>query len=321
VRHQHRSAGRLHLPLRGISFRASLALSLLLATGLLFFGRAQTDVFERVRHAIEGVTGPFYEFVGPPIATARQTVSNMFRVFEVYRENDRLRAENAKLHAWRDKLTLLERENSRLAALLDLPLEPDIQYRTGRVIDDPGGPFVRTLRVNAGRRDGVVEGQAVVDDTGLVGRIVSAGASASRILLITDLNSNVPILIEPGSVRGMLIGQNDAPPVVAYLPKDHHVGVGSQVLTSGHGGFIPPNILVGEITAVHDDRATVRPASRFDRIVYVRVLEYHPPQQDVPYTTNGPPILSAHEKEMTSNTPQPNGEAATPAPAPQGVSQ
>ena len=77
--------------------------------------------------------------------------------------------------------------------------------------------------------------------TGLVGRIVAAGKYGSRILLITDLNSRVPVMIEP-QASGMLVGQNDGAPTIAYLGRDAHVSPGSEVVTSGSGGIFPPNI-------------------------------------------------------------------------------
>jgi rod shape-determining protein MreC len=346
------------VPLRGGNFRFSLIVYFVFATGLLFFGRAEAYVFERMRQVIDDATSPLYEFFGPPVDTARRAIANVFEIFSVYAENERLREENTKLKAWQERALTLEQQLAGYEALLDLPVDPDIAYRTGRVVNDPGGPFVRTLLINLGTNDGVAEGQAVVGAVGLAGRIVSAGPGASRILLVTDLNSRIPVKIVPrvpptdsGSPApppetpavssasgttaalmsapepsappseppdGLLIGENDAAPVVDFI----HAGPGTtitlspgdRVVTSGKDGLLPPHILVGVVKEVKGDRATIKLATNFDHLSYVRVLEYASPFAGVPRTGKGPALLNAHVAPVGAG-----GEAATvvaPAPAP-----
>lgn len=301
MRLHHGSPGRISYSAQGHSFRVSLIVSCVFALGLLFFGQAEAQVFERVRQAVENATNPFYEFVGPPIRSARDSIGGVFRVFEVYRENKILREQNAELVAWRNAALALERKLARYDALLEVPLEPDIQYRTARVVGDPGGPFVRTMRINLGRDDGVIEGQAATGADGLVGRVVSAGPHAARILLLTDLNSRVPVMLEPSGVRGMLIGQNDSLPIITYLPKDTEVEIGANIVTSGHGGVLPPGLPVGTVTSLSGKDAVVRPASRLDQVMFLRVLDYQSPHAQVPYSTSGPPILNAHQSAVSTN--------------------
>jgi rod shape-determining protein MreC len=351
------------VPLRGGSFRFSLLIYFVFATGLLFFGRAEAYVFDRMRQVIEDATSPLYEFFGPPVETARRAIANAFEIFSVYAENERLREENAELKAWQERALTLEQEVAGYEALLDLPVDPDIAYRTGRVVNDPGGPFVRTLLINLGTRDGASEGQAVVGAGGLAGRIVSAGPSASRILLVTDLNSRIPVKIVPrvpaaaspasspetpglssssGTTAaitpapeespqlseapdGLLIGGNDAAPVVDFIHTGPGMTItlypGDRVVTSGKDGLLPPHILVGVVKEVQGDRATVKLATNFDQLSYVRVLEYASPFAGVPRAGKGPQLLNMHEapasaggEASTANAPAQAPAAAKPQP-------
>src|SRR5580704_12656089 len=102
--------------------------------------------------------------------------------------------------------------------LLHFKTEPGIAYISARVIADTGGPFVRGLIVTAGKVDGVREGMAAMTGDGLIGRVIEAGDWSSRVLLITDLNSRIPVTVAGSGERAILAGDNSAMPKLVYLP-------------------------------------------------------------------------------------------------------
>ena len=135
--------------------------------------------------------------------------------------------------------------------------------------------------VNVPQDAGVEAGQAVVDDEGLIGRVVSAGATASRVLLLTDLNSRVPVRVEPGGYRAIAVGDNSRFPKIEFLPPEARLSPGDQIVTSGHGGLMPPDLPVGIVVMASDGSPRLQTNSEFDRTSAVRLLQYDFPTQQM----------------------------------------
>ncbi len=272
---------RVKLPFRVSSHRLSLVLTLTLAS-LLLVGRAESYLVDRTRQVMTDLSAPLLELASRPVAAARNFIASTDEYAYVFEENARLRAENEELRQWRERALALERRVGRFEALLDVAVEPSIGYATGRVIGDSGGPFVHAYIVNVPASDGAALGQAVLDDDGLIGRVVSAGSSASRVLLLTDLNSRVPVRVEPSGYRAIAVGDNSRFPKLDFLPPEAKLKAGDRIVTSGHGGLMPPDLPVGIVVFGGDGRARMQPHSEFDRTSAVRVLQYKFPTKVMP---------------------------------------
>ncbi len=277
---------RITLPFRVLSHRLSLTLFISLSVALLLLGRAEAYVFDEARTKVAEITAPVMELLSTPLAILREWVGDVRDYFNVYEENRRLKEENARLMAWKAAALRMEQTAARYEALLNVQLEPGIGYVTGRVIADSGGPFVNTYIVNAGREDGVTNGQAVVDTEGLIGRVIGTGEEASRVLLITDLNSRVPVLIEPSHYRAVMAGNNSAKPRLLYISDETEInsseqieiGPDERVITSGHGGMFPPGLPVGVVVQAGDGEFRVQPFADQGRVDFVRLLQFDFPQ-------------------------------------------
>ncbi len=262
-----------------ITHRVSLFVAVVIACAFLLFDRAEATIFERARQAAADALSPVFEVVSGPVSAVRDFLADIQGYLAVHEENARLRMENAELLAAQAQARDLRRRNERFAALLNVQVDPTIEYATGRVVADDGGPFRRTLVVNVGNNDGIGRGQAVVDEHGLVGRIVGTGGHSARILLVTDLNSRVPVYVEPGRRRAILSGDNSDMLRLEYLESDDGLLPGYEVVTTGEGGLIPPGIPVGIVAGELNGIWRVRSQTSFDSIDFVRVLRFDFPQQ------------------------------------------
>jgi len=280
------------LPFREFSHRISLVFMLTLAAALLLLGRAETYVFDRARQVVTDLAAPLLEVASRPVAATRRIIERTDEYAYVFDENERLRAENARLLAWKEEALKLQGKVARFEALLNVQVDPSIEYASGRVVSDSGGPFVETVLVNVGAEQGARSGQAVVDTDGLVGRLVSTGPKASRVLLLTDLNSRVPVVIEPAHYKAVLAGDNTDWPKLEYLAAQSAISPGDRVVTSGDGGLIPPGLPVGLVIQTSSGDLRVQTFSDRGRLDFVRVLQYEFPsrvkRQDPPDVLKGP---------------------------------
>lgn len=221
------------------------------------------------------VFAPVLAAVSAPVHVAANYVRAVSGLAEMQEENAALRAENARLREWHQTALQLETRNQSLQSLLNVAVDPQRTFVTARIIADSGNSYVRSILVLAGNDHNVVKGSPVLAAEGLVGRVIEAGNRAARVLLLTDINSRIPVLVEGKNWRAILAGTNGESPVLEHLPdealKDMQEGL--RVVTSGHGGLFPFGLPVGEIAKNEQGGWYVRPYADEERLVYVRIIE------------------------------------------------
>lgn len=265
---------RLAVPSGTLSQRIVLATLIMTAFGITLVGKAESVLFERLRAGVVDFVAPVMNAMSRPAATVADAIDGIAELGRLREENAKLRAQNERLLQWQTAGHKLSGENDRLRQLLRFVPESGVDFVTARVVGDSGGVFVRSIVVVAGARDGVARGQAAVTGDGLIGRVVSVGARSARILLITDLNSRIPVLFEESRERAILAGDNTAAPKISFLRHGARVNTGDRIVTSGHGGVLPPGLPVGIVSNVSGDEIHVRPFAELDRFEFVRVIAY-----------------------------------------------
>jgi len=256
--------------------RAFLGAAAALCLALFVLWRIDNPRVERLRMELADVMLPGMSWVAGPIELATAMVRDYRNFLDVYDQNRELRREIQRLRAWRETARALEEENAQLRALNHVRLAPRTVFVTGDVIADSGGPFSQTVMVNVGARDGVLDGSAAVDGSGLVGRVVGTGETAARILMLTDFSSRVPVMIRPSGRRAILAGDGAAAPRLEFVDAVDELRPGDQVETSGDGGVFPPGLPVGRIIAMPDGTLRAALSADYNRLEFVRVLRYQP---------------------------------------------
>jgi rod shape-determining protein MreC len=265
---------RLTAPLRLLAQRFTFLALAALSVGLMVLSKAETPIVDRVRTSVADAFVPILDALSRPVATVSEMTDRVSDLMNVYSENTRLREENERLLRWQMVAHNLESENRSLRDIVRFVPDAPVGFISARVVADAGGSFVRSVLVAAGSGDGAAKGQTAVTGDGLVGRVGEVGERSARILLLTDLNSQVPVVIETSRERAILAGDNSDRPKLLHIASTAHPQVGDRVVTSGHGGVFPPGLPVGVIVAVGDSGIRVKPYVEFHRLDHVRLIDY-----------------------------------------------
>jgi len=269
--------------------RATFLVALALSIGLLILGKIDARFNPEVQRSVVDIATPVAETVSTPIGWAADAVEGVRNLALSADQAAALQQENEQLRMLGPANQQLASENARLRAMFSLPPITENAGIVARSVTHPGSPFLWTVLLDAGQQQGVTLYQPVIDHTGVVGRILSVGETSSRALLITDMNSRVPVMIEETGDRAILEGDNSRTPVLAFLEAAHQVMPGYRVVTSGDGGVFPPLLPIGVVTSSNPGDLKVTLHADLSRLEYVQILSYEPalpPEQTSPEQTS-----------------------------------
>lgn len=244
------------------------------AGALILLGKVDAVLVERIRMQVSDPVAPLLDVLSRPADVAADRLDRARRWIDVAGENDRLRNERDELLRWRAAAKQLEAENAGLRRLLGYVPEPDATFRSARVIADSASVFAQSVMISAGSLAGIDKGQIVLDGRGLVGRVVGVSARAGRVLLLTDINSRVPVFVGKARIRAVLAGDNTERPKLVHVVPGETITPGDDVVTSGVAGGFPPGLPVGTVAEVDDRRASVALNADRDRLEYVRIADF-----------------------------------------------
>lgn len=271
---QHNREGLGRISDRRSSLIFFLAISFMMIIFSLYGARA--SVFEKARETLLDIAEPVLTFFNAPIRFVDHRIGNITDYFNVLEQNKQLRQENAELRIWVDEALTLRQQVNYFQKIFDVKFIDQAAYIDAQVMGEAGGPYQRAMIVNVGRNDGVEVGDAVADAAGLLGRIVTSGKSASRVLLLTDFSSRVPVFIEGASIEAIVAGQYLEKPELKFLSTRDlgEISTGMRIITSGAGGRLPRGMPVGEVAEVRGEKISVQLYTKYHEIDFVRVVDY-----------------------------------------------
>ena len=274
----------------------AVVVAAVVAVALLLSDRretVQTGAVGATRAVADMVDSPIGRAVSAPGRWTEQGADYVRDYFGAVSENRRLRAENAELRQWRSAAIALQDANTRYRALLGFQTNPPIPMTAAHVILDARGAFADTRLADAGKERGVQVGNPVMSERGLVGRVIGVTRGASRILLLSDVASRTPVLVDRTDARAILTGDASSTPKLEYLRGGDPIRDGDRILTSGDGGMIPRGLPVGTAVKGLDGAWRVRLDADETSIDFVRILLFKDFSQLVNQQELAQPVLPA----------------------------
>lgn len=265
---------RLSIPLRQALSRLTLPVLIAAAFGLMVLGKADTLLAERMRMALADTMTPLFALIAEPVMSAHRALADAEGLMTLRSENQQLRLDNEQLRRWQAVALALDAENATLKANLRWIPDPAPSFVTARVVADAGGVYARAVLLSTGPNHGLSKGQIALDERGLVGRVTEIGARSARVLLLTDINSRIPVTLETSRARAILVGTNGPRPRLLHWPEGVAPVEGERVVTSAEANAFPAGLPVGVVHYSATNAPEVETAARLDQLDIVRIFDY-----------------------------------------------
>ncbi len=264
----------LHLnQLKILAKKFALVILFVAAITLMLLNKSSAPLWEQTTGAAMGVSASIINVLVVPARLLAKGYDYLSELKRIKEDNRTLRLENKELKLLKDKYKALEIENKLLADLLNYVPLPEAGFISAKVVAEENDAFAHSL-VAYIEKKGAVKGDAVLSDSGVVGRVDKVANAYAKIILITDINSKIPVMVEGSRVRGILTGDNTVVPKLVFVPLDAEINVGDRIVTSGVSGVFPAGLPIGQVIAVTKNEIRVKPFALLDKLEYVKIVKY-----------------------------------------------
>ena len=255
---------------KGTQQRFSLLALLILSIILLFIEKIEAKPLDYLRSFVKDTIYRGSLIVSSPIKGIDVTFESIKGHLDLYNNYTQLKEENVELKSKISNSDYLILENTQLRKLIDEQVASPSNLVSARVMLDKQSPYLNSFIINIGTNKEIKNGMAALDGKNFIGRIVDVNFFSSRVLLISDLNSKIPVIIEPSGNHAILSGKGKNNPSLDYLPENHLVKNNDKVYTSGKEGIFSAGIPVGEVI-VKKDQINVLLFSNLSQVSFVNI--------------------------------------------------
>ena len=259
---------------KGNQQRFSLIGLIFFSIGLIFLSKVNFTPINYLKIFLNEIVYRSSFIVSIPEKKIQDLTNVIQNHYSVYRDYNETKKKLIQLESEKIENNYLVEENKRLKLLID-----EYVYNSdeliAKVLLDKKSPFLRSIIVNKGSKDNITLGMAVLDGSYLIGKIVEVNYSTSRVLLISDLNSKIPVIIEPGNIKSILSGTGKEHGEIEYLEKEIDIKDKSTVYTSGSGKIFKAGIPIGIYNKGNlDFENNIKFFSKLSQLTFVQIVSF-----------------------------------------------
>ena len=253
--------------------RIFIALLFLCSFLFILLSKVNNPAVEEIGNTLIKLTGPVMQIVEYPARIAHRLYTYLYDISRIYIDNRELRAENKQMLILQNKVRSLEVENQLLGRLLNYIPPADANFISAKIIAESSDNFTHILFVYIGN-EAVKKGQIVLGDESVIGRVDKVSGQYAKVILVTDINSKIPVVVERTRVRGILSGDNTQMPSLIFTRSTADIQEGDIIVTSGVGGMFPSGLPIGFVSQIQGSDIRVETMADISRIEYVRIVDY-----------------------------------------------
>ena len=246
----------------------------MLAIVLMTLWRTQNPAIVAARGYIADKLVPVVMVLSAPARWLKAGKDTFFNALFLYRRNQELEQENASLREWRALALQLQSEQNEIKKLVGYVSHPNSTSVTARLVMDTGDKFSRSYVALAGKTEGVRNGAVAMTDKGLFARVIEVGDHGSRLMMLTDYLSRVPVLVGEKRIPAILTGDNTNHPKIIFTDRVSEIKVGDVILTSGYMGVYPSGLNIGVVRSVIENEIDVDLLELGEGLEFVRLVDF-----------------------------------------------
>lgn len=251
-----------------------VALVFISALALMMLSKADNLVLNKVNNSSLLVLNPIIKVLQLPAQFVFGAYDTIRDIALVYQENKSLKKENLDLLMLKNQVRTLKIENRLLARMLHYTPPPEASFITAKIVAEEGDAFSHSMIAYAKHTESIHKGQVVLGAESVVGRVDDVNGSYIRILLFTDINSKIPVMVERSRARGILSGDNTTVPKLLFTALGSDIVEGDMLVTSGVAGVFPAGLPVGIVSKISKDGIEVETITDIERLEYVKIVDY-----------------------------------------------
>ena len=252
-----------------------IPIGLIIFSLIFYFGRFDnSNLSNELRAKSINTVYSITSIVSSPINLIKNGLESIYEIQNIYEENQKFKEMQLFDSASFQEMVSMKLKIAQYEKLLNASSDIDFNFITSRIVADFSNNFNSTLVINAGTKKNVEVDMPVLGSDGIVGRISHVSENLSRVLLLSNINSRIPVMISDDGYHGILIGQGRKNPIIEFVENIEKISIGDLVTTSGKGGIFPPFQLVGHVVGKKSNEIEISIFEDITSLSHVKLLDY-----------------------------------------------